>query len=132
MKLTDEILNEIKASSSYIPQEMRLNTELSTFLKEELQSVNLKKMFTSLDIDVVNGYKYIRGERKLKRDQLIKILVYLEYDFDMVQSTLKQYGFPMLYSKNKNDAALIYCIYNRFTYADIKKYLQAHKLIGLQ
>ncbi len=131
MKSTTEILNKIKQSKSYIPTETRLNADLSTFLKNELESVNLKQMFIMLDIDVTNGYKYIRGDRQMSRDQLLKVLIYLEYDLEQIQAVLKQYEFPILYAKNERDSALIYAIYNKYDYPSIKRYLQQHKQMGL-
>ncbi len=131
MKSTTEILNSIKQAKSYTPTETRLNANLSSFLKSELESVNLKQMFIMLDIDVTNGYKYIRGDRQMSRDQLLKVLIYLEYDLEQIQAVLKQYEFPILYAKNERDSALIYAIYNKYDYPRIKRYLQQHKLTGL-
>lgn len=131
MKSTDEILNNIKAAVNYKPEESRSDTELSAFLKSELSSVNLKQMFTALDIDATNGYKYINGSRTINRDQLIKILLHLEYDLEAQQNVFKKYGFPQLYAKNERDAALIYCIFNRYSYIEVKRYLSDNKLIGL-
>ncbi len=131
MKSTTEILNKIKQSKSYVPTDTRLNADLSEFLKSELEPVNLKQMFTALDIDVTNGYKYIRGDRHISRDQLLKILIYLEYDFEQIQAVFKQFEFPILYAKNERDSALIYAIYNKYTYPEIKRYLHQHKLLGL-
>ncbi len=131
MKSTTQILNKIKQAKSYTPTETRLNADLSIFLKNELASVNLKQMFIMLDIDVTNGYKYIRGDRQMSRDQLLKVLIYLEYDLEQIQAVLKQYEFPILYAKNERDSALIYAIYNKYDYAQVKRYLQQHKQMGL-
>lgn len=131
MKSTEEILNEIKSDSNYIPVDTRMQADLSLFLKSELSSINLKQMFTSLDIDVTNGYKYIKGERQLSRDQLTKILIFLSYDLNQIQQTFKQFGYPYLYAKNIRDAALIYCLHNNYNYQQVKCYLRTNNLLGL-
>lgn len=128
MKSTDKFLNEIKTTENYVPIEGRNDTEIINFLKTQLAQVNLQQMFANLDIDSTNGYKYINGSRTLTRDILLKILVYLQYDLDQIQGVLKQYEFTPLYAKNKRDAAIIYCIYNNFTYSQIKAYLAEHSI----
>lgn len=131
MKSTEEILHNIRSATEFKPRERRSDTEISVFLKEALSSINLKQMFTAIDIDPTNGYKYINGQRTINRDQLIKILIYLGYDFESQQQVFKQYGFPLLYAKNERDAALIFCIYNQFSYIEVKRYLSQNKLLGL-
>lgn len=128
MKPTDQFLNEIKTSKNYQPEEHRHLGDLSSFLKDNLQAINLKLMFTNLDIDSTNGYKYINGTRTITRDTLIKILIYINYDLERVQTVLKQFEFPPLYAKSKRDAAIIYCLYNNYNYSQVKAYLATHNL----
>lgn len=128
MKSTDKFLNDIKAADNYVPIEGRNETEIGKFLKAQLVDVNLQQMFSNLDIDSTNGYKYINGTRTITRDILLKILVFLQYDFDQIQGVLKQFEFIPLYAKNKRDAAIIYCIYNNFTYGEIKAYLAEYNI----
>lgn len=128
MKTTEQILNKIKSGGQFRPREERLNDDISNFLIDELKDINRKQMFTQIDMDPQNGNKYIKGERKINRDILIKIFIYLEYDLNKCNQVFKTYGFPQLYAKNKRDSALIYCIYNHYTFAQTKRYLQDHKI----
>lgn len=131
MKSTNKFLNDIKSTVDYVPVESRIDTDIVSFLNTNLTQVNLQQMFTNLDIDGTNGYKYINGTRTITRDIFLKILIYLQNDFDQIQSLLKQYEFVPLYAKNKRDAAIIYCIYNHYSYSQTKVYLAKYKLNGL-
>ncbi len=128
MKTTEQLLHEIKTSSQYIPLDSQLNTDIYIFLKDKLQNENLKLLFTKLDIDPNSGYKYINGTRNINRDTFLKILIYLGYDFTQIQQCLNTFQFPILYAKNKRDAAIIYAIYNEYNYYQLKKYLQDHNI----
>lgn len=128
MKTTEQIINYIKGNKNYHPQELRVNDDISHFLTNELAGINRKSMFAKLDMDVRNGNKYINGNRAIKRDVLLKIFIYLEYDLEQVNNVFKNYGYPQLYAKNKRDGAIIYCIYNKYDYLQTKRYLQNHKL----
>ncbi len=128
MKTTEQILNKIKSGEQFKPREERTNGDINNFLINELKDTNRKQMFTQIDMDSQNGNKYINGDRKINRDILIKIFIYLEYDLDKCNQIFKTYGFPQLYAKNKRDSALIYCIYNNYTFAQTKRYLQEHKI----
>lgn len=131
MKSTEQFLNEIKTSDNYTPVEGRVELNITSFLQDKLDGISLKPMFANLDIDSTIGYKYVNGSRKITRDVFIKILVYLQYDLEGVQALLKQFEFPPLYAKNKRDAALIYCLHNKYTYLEIKTYLATHNIIQL-
>lgn len=131
METTEELLNEIKCNKNYIPFEARGEVDVSLFLNQELKNINLREMFYNLDIDPTNGYKYINGKRKMCRDQFLKILIYLKLDLEQIQTRLKHYEFPMLYAKNKRDAAIIYCIYNKYSYKETKRYLKDNGILGL-
>lgn len=76
-----------------------IDTDIVSFLNTNLTQVNLQQMFTNLDINGTNGYKYINGSRTITRDIFQKILIYLQNDFDQIQSLLKQYEFVPLYAK---------------------------------
>ncbi len=128
MKTTKQILNAIKGNGTFTPQEERGNADISSYLIEELKDVNRKQMFTQIDMDPQNGNKYIKGDRKITRDILIKIFLYLEYDLDQYNQVFKTYGYAQLYAKNERDSALIYCIYNGYNFAETKRYLQNHKI----
>ncbi len=131
MKTTDQFIHEIKTNPNHAPVEGRSEHDITSFLKQQLESTNLKLMFTNLDIDVSNGYKYINGSRTLNRDVFLKILIYLGTDFEQIQSYLKQFEFPPLYAKNKRDNAIIFCLYNNYSYLELKAYLAKHNIIGL-
>lgn len=131
MKTTEQFLNNIKTSDNYQPIEARPEQDISNFLKHQLVDVNLKLMFTKLDIDPTNGYKYINGTRKTSRDTLLKILIYLEYDLEQTQSVLKQFEYSLLYAKNKRDSAIIFCLFNNYNYMQLKAYLAEHNIVGL-
>lgn len=128
MKTTEQIINYIKSNKNYKPEEHRCNDDISNYLISELADVNRKAMFSQIDMDARNGNKYINGERAIKCDVLLKIFIYLEYSLEQINDVFKNYGYPQLYAKNKRDAAIIYCIYNKYSYLETKRYLQTHKI----
>ncbi len=128
MKTTEQILHQIKHNKQYKPTELRANTDIHLYLQSCLEDINKTAMFNQIDMDPRNGNKYIRGQRPLTRDILIKIFLYLQLDLNEYNQVFKNYGFPQLYAKNPRDAALIYCIHNNYSYLDTKRYLQNHKL----
>ncbi|WOO89544.1 hypothetical protein R2F61_02235 [Mollicutes bacterium LVI A0078] len=128
MKTTDQLINQIKASKEYKPVENRLEMNINQFLIEQLEGINRKVMFTQIDMDPRNGNKYINGERQVSRDILIKIFLYLQFELEDYNQVFKNFGYPKLYAKNKRDGALIYCIHNKYSYLETKRFLQQHKL----
>lgn len=131
MKTTEQFINEIKLNPKHTPVEGRSQIDVTTFLSQQLADIKLKSMFTYLDIDPTNGYKYVNGTRTLTRDIFLKILIYLQFDFEAIQGYLKQFEFPPLYAKNKRDNAIIYCLYHNYNYLEVKAYLATHNIIGL-
>lgn len=128
MKTTEQLINQIKASNEYKPEENRQLLDINKFLIEQLADVNRKAMFTQIDMDARNGNKYINGDRPISRDILIKIFLYLELGLEEYNLVFKNFGYPKLYAKNKRDAAIIYCIHNKYSYLETKRYLQKYKL----
>lgn len=128
MKTTDQLINQIKTGKDYKPEEHRQEMNINEFLIERLVDVNRKSMFTQIDMDARNGNKYINGDRPISRDILIKIFLYIELQLEEYNLIFKNFGYPKLYAKNKRDAAIIYCIHNKYSYLETKRYLQKYKL----
>lgn len=133
MKSTEQIYNQIIEAKSYEPQDLRDNLHLISYLDAliEQRGVSKKALLTQVEIESTIGYKLLRGERTMKRDPFLKLLIGLELSVDEVQYSLKQFEFSPLYAKNKRDAALIYCINNKYSYSNIKRYFSKHNIIQL-
>lgn len=131
MRLTEKVLNNIKTTNNFKPQNNLDYDNIVPFFEEQLNNCNKTDLFTKLDIPTSAGYKYLKGERKIDRNTLLKILIYLQFDLEQTNQTLKTFGFAELYSRNLQDSALIYAIYNNYNYQQLKKYLANHKISQL-
>lgn len=128
MKTTEKVLNEIKTNKDFKPRDTRDKQDIAKFFKQELKGITSSNLFSYLDIETSIGYKYLKDERKIDRNTFLKILIYLNYDLEQVNQTLKTFGFAELYSRNEQDSALIYAIYNKYSYLQLKEYLAEHNI----
>lgn len=128
MRLTEKVLNNIKTDKNFKPESNLEYPDIATFFDEKLINVNRIDLLAKLDIPQSIGYKYLKGERKIDRNTLLKILIYLQFDLEEVNQTLKTFGFAELYSRNQQDSALIYAIYNKYSYQQLKGYLAEHNI----
>ncbi len=114
---TNKIINEIKNKKSHnIDRNKFLNNDFHTFINEKIKEKKLKKidLLKRANLDEKNGYKYLNGTKKVKRDVALKMLIILENDFDQIQSILKKYQYPVLYPKYKRDYIIISSIFKKY------------------
>lgn len=131
MRLTTEILKDVLSTEyEYYPKEHREIQEVHIFLQRQIQlhKLSKKNLLVSVDIPESVGYKYISGTRVISRDTFIKFLIAFNFDFKQVQDALLNFGYGMLYVKNKRDSAIIHALVNNYTYLQLKDYLQKHNI----
>jgi hypothetical protein len=74
------------------------------------------------------GHQLFKGTKKPSRDTVLQLAFGFEADVDTAQELLKYAGMSMLYPRVKRDAAIIYCLYNRFTIVEAQAVLHDMKL----
>lgn len=126
-KETNVILNEIQKNNLQMDEFINPDpfTEL---LYKRMDSLNVKAIdiIKKVNLDPQNGYKYLKGQKKINRDLALKLFVSLDYNLDEIQQYLKLYQYPVLYPKLKRDYLIIQAISNNENIAQINKRLQEH------
>ncbi|MEA4814044.1 MAG: hypothetical protein VB112_03925 [Oscillospiraceae bacterium] len=74
------------------------------------------------------GHQLFKGTKKPSRDTVLQLAFGFESDVDMTQELLKHAGMSALYPRVKRDAAIIYCLHNRFTIVEAQNVLHEMKL----
>lgn len=69
------------------------------------------------------GHQIFRGSRNPSRDTVLQLAFGFEADVDKAQELLKYAGKNALYPRVKRDAALIYCLHDRFTIVETQHVL---------
>ncbi len=114
---TNKIINEMKNKKAHnIERNKFLDNDFHTFINDKIKENNLQKidLLKKANLDEKNGYKYLNGTKKIKRDVALKILIILENDFDQIQNILKKYQYPVLYPKYKRDYIIISSILKKY------------------
>ncbi len=133
IKSTDNILNEIKNNKIINYNEEVISIEPHLIILNHLEELNVSKssLIKGIDLDMNNGYKYLSGERKLKRDVMIKMLIFLELDFNTINQDLKKSLIAPLYPKVKRDKIIIHNIFHKSSLEEINDALSNEGLIRL-
>lgn len=74
------------------------------------------------------GHQLFKGTKKPSRDTVLQLAFGFEADVDTAQELLKHAGMSALYPRVKRDAAIIYCLHNRFTIVETQNVLHDMKL----
>ena len=74
------------------------------------------------------GHQLFKGTKKPSRDTVLQLAFGFEADVDAAQELLKYAGMSALYPRVKRDAAIIYCLHNRFTIVETQNVLHDMKL----
>ena len=81
---------------------------------QAIQCCNLDRSF---------GYQLFNGTRRPTRDILLTLAIQLELTERETQRLLKLSGRPVLYARNRRDAAVLYCLSHRLTPAEAEELL---------
>lgn len=74
------------------------------------------------------GHQLFKGTKKPSRDTALQLAFGFETDVDTAQELLRYAGMSALYPRIKRDAAIIYCLHNRFTIVEAQNVLYDMKL----
>lgn len=93
--------------------------------------VSPKDAVQRADLDPDFGRQILRGTRGTRRDNYFRLALGIGLSFQDAQSLLSRLGVSPLYALRERDAALIYCIQNRYDLMDTQLMLDAHGLLPL-
>jgi len=98
---------------------------LSEYLSELCEQKNIKPrgLIKGLDIERSFGYKIFSGNRRLSRDNALKLALGLGLTVDETQKLLTVSKNSPLYPRIPRDAAILYCISHGFGYAKTQESL---------
>lgn len=74
------------------------------------------------------GHQLFKGTRKPSRDTVLQLAFGFEADTDTSQELLKHAGMSALYPRLKRDAAILYCLHNRYTIIEAQNILNEMNL----
>jgi len=89
---------------------------LANLLEEKKKLPHL--LFKEVDIEKSLGHRILTGERRLSRDNAIKIAFGLKFNVEETQRFLTISQNNLLYPFIPRDAALLYCFHNGISYRD--------------
>lgn len=78
---------------------------------------------TSIDRSYI--YHIMAGNRLPSRETILELIFVLQLNLDTAQHLLRLAGRPILYSRNRRDAAIIFCIHKKRTLEQVNRQLQA-------
>ena len=89
---------------------------------EAIQRCNLDRSY---------GYQLFNGTRRPTRDMLLTLSIHLGLAEEEVQRLLKLAGRPVLYARNRRDAAILYCLSHRLPPAEAEELLHGLEVDSL-
>lgn len=128
MKSTEELLNllksldieDFKKSDSF--QDINISVYLNDLLnKHDLQA---KDIIIRLNMERSYTYQILNGRRQPTRNFLIRIAFLCQLPVSETQKLLSVAGRPILYPRNRFDAAVLYCLQHQLSEEDLNKLLQ--------
>ncbi len=118
--LTDELLEGIlRARTSDAVAEMAYTDapDLPGFLNEMLERKGLRRIDVvhAANLNETFGYQIFTGARRPSRDKVLALAFALGLDLHETQRLLSLADAGSLYSKNRRDAIIIFCIAHGYT-----------------
>lgn len=106
-KITEEFTNHINSGveAKSLEAKFLTKTDAINHLTHRINAKGITKKYIVNKITPgdSNGYKYLNGNRKMKRDLLLKICIACSFTPEETNSTLKQFEFIELYPRVKRD-----------------------------
>lgn len=135
MKTTSELEHNIRSAASpdvlleQEPDQLSLTSYLHLLL--ERRGLSVGSVIRQCNLDRSYGYQLFNGTRRPTRDMLVALALQLEFTEEETQRLLKLAGRPVLYARNKRDAALLYSLTHRLTLAQAGELLAGSEVSPL-
>lgn len=127
MKSTEELLNllqnldieEFKKSDSF--QDINISVYLNDLLRQH--GLQAKDIFVRLNMERSYTYQILNGRRQPTRNFLIRIAFLCHLSVDETQKLLTSGNRPILYPRNRFDAAVLYCLQHQLSEEELNELL---------
>ena len=135
MKTTRELEHRIRSAktpdvlSSPGFEPLDLTACLRRILEEH--SITVGEAIQRCNLDRSYGYQLFNGTRRPTRDMLLTLSIHLGLAEEEVQRLLKLAGRPVLYARNRRDAAILYCLSHRLPPAEAEELLHGLEVDSL-
>lgn len=127
MKSTDELLNllqnldidEFKKEDSF--QDINFSAYLNELL--DTHGLQARDIIIKLNMERSYAYQILKGRRNPTRNFLIRIAFLCQLSVDETQKLLTVGNRPILYPRNRFDAAVLYCIQHNLNEEELNELL---------
>lgn len=114
-RLTEELLNELLDAPSidgFIEENALGHRELSDYLNQLLEEKKLKRsqVVRMADLNDTFGYQIFTGARNPSRNKVLQIAFAMALTPRETNRALEAAGVSTLYSKDRRDAIIIFCL----------------------
>lgn len=128
MKSTDELLNLLQNLDieEFLETDLFQDINISDYLKELLAKSNIqpKELIVKLNMERSYTYQILSGRRQPTRNFLIRIAFLCHLSMDETQKLLRIGRRPVLYPRNRFDAAVLYCLQHQLGEERLKQLLE--------
>ena len=111
MKTTSELEHNIRSAASpdVLMEQESDQLSLTSYLHMllERRGLSVGSVIRQCSLDRSYGYRLSTAPRRPTRDMLVALALQLEFTEEETQRLLKLAGRPVLYARNKRDAALL-------------------------
>ena len=127
MKSTHELEQSIRSGRdpSLLGGEDFSPPELADYLHTILEAhgMTVIQAIQRCNLDRSYGYQLFNGTRRPTRDVLLNLAIHLGLPEAETQRLLKLAGRPVLYARNRRDAAILYCLHHCLSHAEAEELL---------
>lgn len=127
MKSTDELLNLLQNLDieEFKKEDSFQNINISEYLNELLRTQGLspRDIIIKLNMERSYAYQILKGRRNPTRIFLIRIALLCQLTVDETQKLLTAGNRPILYPRNRFDAAVLYCIQHKLNEEELNELL---------
>lgn len=127
MKTTRELEHRIRAGKepALLAAEEFVPPALSDYLRELLaqRGMTTAEAIQRCNLDRSYGYQLFNGTRRPTRNMLLTLSLHLRLTEREAQRLLKLAGRPVLYARNRRDAAILYSLSHRLSHAEAEELL---------
>ena len=114
-RLTEELLNELVDAPSldgFLEEHQLGHRSLSEYLGELLEQKRLKRseVVHMANLNETFGYQIFTGARNPSRDKVLQIAFAMALSLRETNRALEAAGVSCLYSKDRRDAIIIFCL----------------------